>query len=231
MVQFMAFASASQVAAAAEETGAVRIERRRAARSLLDSKFATAGRPVIVALGRLHPFKGIETLVRAMATVRDGILVIVGPSLNVRPLGDTATRLLGLAEALGVRDRVRWVGPVAPTGSLDMLAAADVVAVPSHVESLNKVCIEAAAVGTPFVVTETTGITAWVPDTGVGILVPPADPVALGEALISVINGRWLPNPTRLSAFVRPFSPRAVAEEVVEIYEKVRHDWGNGLRG
>ena len=217
----------SDVSAAAEESVSVRAERRRAARRALDADVAT-GRPTIVALGRLHPFKGIETLVRAMVTVENGVLVIVGPSLRVGPLGDTATRLLGLADEIGVRDRVRWVGPVTPTRSLDILAAADVVAVPSHVESLNKVCVEAAAVGTPFVVTETTGISAWVPDEGVGIVVPPGDPKGLGRALTSVLEGRWSPDPARLAAFVRPFGPKTVAVEVVDIYETVRAHWGAG---
>ena len=38
-------------------------------------------------------FKGIETLVRAMPSITDGVLLIAGPSLNVTPLGDTATHL------------------------------------------------------------------------------------------------------------------------------------------
>ena len=133
--------------------------------------------------------------------------MIAGPSLDVAPHGDMATHLLELAGTVGVRDRVRWVGPVPPDRSLDMLAAADVVAVPSLLESLNKVCIEAAAVGTPFVITKTTGISAWVPDTGVGIVVPPDDPDALATALSAVLCGQWHSDHGRLATFVTPFTP------------------------
>ena len=218
----------AEASAAAAESTTTRAERRRVARRALDSEYGTGGRPTVIALGRLHPFKGIETLVKAMSVIGNGMLLIAGPSLRVGPLGDTATRLLALAREIGVGDRVRWVGPVPPARALDVLAAADVVAVPSHLESLNKVCVEAAGVGTPFVVTTTTGISAWVPDDGVGIVVPPDDPRALGEALTTVIDGRWSPDPSRLAAFVRPFSPSAVASGVVAIYQSVLAEWPSG---
>ena len=218
----------AEASAAAAESTTTRAERRRVARRALDSEYRTGGRPTVIALGRLHPFKGIETLVKAMSVIGNAMLLIAGPSLRVGPLGDTATRLLALAREIGVGDRVRWVGPVPPARALDVLAAADVVAVPSHLESLNKVCVEAAGVGTPFVVTTTTGISAWVPDDGVGIVVPPDDPRALGEALTTVIDGRWSPDPSRLAAFVRPFSPSAVASGVAAIYQSVLAEWPSG---
>ena len=53
----------------------------------------TRGRPLIMAYGRLHPFKGLDLLVRAMAAVPDAVLAVVGPSLHLRPLGDTVAEL------------------------------------------------------------------------------------------------------------------------------------------
>ena len=152
----------SNAVAASKETDALHFRRRAEARAFVDDRCGTAGRPIVLALGRLHRFKGLDVLVRAMVSVPDAVLVIVGPSLRVRPDGDVATGLLELAREVGVSDRVQWVGATPPEQSSDWLAGADVVAVPSHLESLNKVCVEAAAVGTPFVVTETTGIAAWV---------------------------------------------------------------------
>lgn len=210
-----------ETAAAAEEPGPVRAERRLRARRALDASFGTAGRPLVVSLGRLHPFKSIETLIRAMPSVADAHLLIVGPSLSVPPRGDTATHLLAVAKEVGVSNRVQWVGPVPPQRSLDVLAGADVLAVPSRLESLNKVCVEAAAVGTPFVVTQTTGIAAWVPESGAGIVVPPDDPGRLAEALTTIVAGRWRPDPNGSAALVRRFSPSTVAAEVVDIYESV----------
>ena len=212
----------SEAAAASKETEALHLRRRAAARAFVDDRCGTAGRPIVLALGRLHRFKGLDVLVRAMVSVPDAVLVIVGPSLRVRPDGDVATGLLELAREVGVSDRVQWVGATPPEQSSDWLAGADVVAVPSHLESLNKVCVEAAAVGTPFVVTETTGIAAWVqPDSGVGIVVPPGAPAALAAALSDIVGSLWKPDRKRLSAFVDPFRPEAVANQLVDLYRDV----------
>lgn len=208
----------------AEEPASERRERRLRARHALDAEFGTAGRKLVVALGRVHPFKGIETLVRVMSAVTDATLLIVGPSLNVPPRGDTASHLLAVAREVGVGDRVQWAGAVPPERALDILAGADVVAVPSRLESLNKVCIEAAAVGTPFVVTHTTGISAWVPDDGVGIVIPPNDAGVLGQALSRVVTGQWQFDAERGAAFVRQFAPRTVAAQMVGVYETVLED-------
>ena len=213
---------ASDAVAASTETEALHNRRRVEARAFVDDRCGTAGRPIVLALGRLHPFKGLDVLVRAMASVPDAALVVVGPSLNVRPDGDVATRLLELARELGVSDRVQWVGPTPPEQALEWLAGADAVAVPSHLESLNKVCVEAAAVGTPFVVTETTGISAWVQaNSGVGIVVPPGEPAALAVALTDILGGVWKADRNRLASFVDPFRPEIVANQLVDLYRDV----------
>jgi glycosyltransferase involved in cell wall biosynthesis len=72
---------------------------------------------------------------------------------------------------------VTFLGKVPPAEALDLLAGADVLAVPSHLESMNRVCVEAAAVGTPFVVTQTTGVAGWLPGRGWGRSCPLAIPV------------------------------------------------------
>ena len=154
------------------------------------------------------------------AEVGDGASTVVGPSLVVKRGGDTATALLRLAAQVGVADRVVWVGPVPPERALDFLAAADALVVPSHLESLNKVCVEAAAVGTPFVVTETTGVSAWVPDDGIGLVVPPNDPTAIARAVTRVLEGSDGTDEHVRRAFVQRFSPGHVAEQMAEIYQE-----------
>lgn len=206
---------------AAGEAVDERSHRRKQARAAVDSRFNTLGDPLIMAMGRLHPFKGLDVLVAAMKEIPDAKLLIVGPSLSVATFGDYARYLKGRAEALGVSDRVLFAGPVAPPGNLEMLAAADVVAIPSHLESHNKVAIEAAAVGTPFVVTDTTGISASVPKTGVGIVVPAGDPGAIAWGLSEILSGRWTPEPKAAADFVRRYAPQQIASELVQLYESV----------
>lgn len=211
----------TQAMTAANDSPARRADRRQAARRGIDAEYGTAGQPLIMSLGRLHPFKGLDLLVRAMRLIPTGRLLIVGPSLTLKRDGDTATGLLRLAQRVGVADRVVWVGPVTPDRSLDFLAAADALVVPSYLESLNKVCVEAAAVGTPFVVTETTGVSAWVRDGGIGLVIPPRDPSAIAKGVTRLLEGSHGQNEQTRQAFVHRFSPMEVAAQMSDIYHEV----------
>jgi glycosyltransferase involved in cell wall biosynthesis len=204
-----------------EEPAETRRSRRSRARQTLLARSGIPDAPLVVALGRLHPFKGMDVLVEALRGVPSAHLLIAGPSLEVRPFGDAAKHLADIARARGLEERVHLLGSIPPGEALAILAAADVVAVPSYQESLNRVCIEAAAVGTPFVVTETTGIAAYVPDRGVGLIVPPRSPPALAEALSQVIDGRWSPDAAQASAFVRRFAPERIGEDMLGLYQSV----------
>lgn len=202
----------------ADEPAEARAERRRAARQALAGRHPIGDRPVVLALGRLHPFKAIDVLIEALPSVPRAHLLIAGPSLRVRPFGDLASSLAALAGRLGVGERVSFLGKVPPAAALDLLAGADVLAVPSHLESMNRVCVEAAAVGTPFVVTERTGVAGWLPGSGVGVVVPSGDPRALGSALGDVIAGGFVHDAEQTRGFVHRFAPERVAADLVELY-------------
>ncbi len=206
---------------------------RAAARARVDEDFGTAGRPLVLSFGRLHPFKGIDYLVDAAAAIGDAtVLLSDGPmirtvaSLSVRPFGDIATLLRRRADEKGVADKVNVAGGVHPSRALEILAAADAVVVPSPLESLNKVCMEAAAVGTPFVVTETTGISAWVPSEGVGIVVPPRNSACLAWAIEEIIGGHFAYDAEAAAGFALRFSPDRIAGEVMDFYEEIAESRG-----
>jgi glycosyltransferase involved in cell wall biosynthesis len=210
----------SAIVAASTEGPGVRDGRRRSARGSVDATLGTTGRPIVLSLGRLHPFKSVDRLIGALRLLPEAVLIIAGPSLSPKASGDEATRLSELVNRYALGDRVRMLGAVPPDRAMELLAAADVAAVPSRLESLNKVCVEAAAVGTPFVVTETTGISAWARDAGVGFVVPPDDEPALAEALALAVRQGPL-TPAESAAFVAPFSPDRVAAEVTAFYESL----------
>lgn len=216
--------------AAAEESKDARALRRRTARATLDAKLGTSGQRLIVSLARLHPFKGLDVLIEALAQIPDATLLIAGPSLQIRGYGNYADYLSDLAISVGARERVHFLGSLPPKRALELLAAADVAAVPSHLEAHNKVCVEAAAVGTPFVVTETTGVSAYVPADGVGIVVPPRNSTALSWALTEILQGHWQPDRTAAAGWAQGFGPRRIGAQLCDFYEELGDPKSDGRR-
>ena len=130
--------------------------------------------PLALALGRLHPNKGFDTLLAALAEV---------PDLHLWLAGEGALRgaLERQAHALGIARRVRFLGWREDGPAL--LAAADFLVCPSRHEPLGNVVIEAWAAGRPVVATASEGPRALIVDDETGLLVPVDDGAALGVAL------------------------------------------------
>jgi rhamnosyl/mannosyltransferase len=94
-----------------------------ALRQLAVLKEQAAGRFAVFALGRHVYYKGFDVLIKAMRTV-DGLLWIGGD-------GPLRASLEQLAQAEGVADRVRFVGPIAEDQLPAFYAACDVFCLPS----------------------------------------------------------------------------------------------------
>jgi glycosyltransferase involved in cell wall biosynthesis len=103
-----------------------------------------AGKLRLAWAGRIAEGKGLNTVVRAMAADPAATeLVVLGD-------GPARDRLVDLAAALHVSDRVTWHGYVSDRRRyLDRLAGADVFAFPSPAEGFPKVILDAMAVGLP----------------------------------------------------------------------------------
>ena len=165
---------------------------RRSAREAAARRFGFESRRVIVAVGRLIPIKGFDDLLRAVPAVaarfEDVTVVHAGPNRRDEALGDYQTHLESLARQLGIGARVTFAGPLPNAAVRDLLAAADVVAVPSLEEGGNRIVMESAAVGSPFVATRTSGDWDWSRDGRCGLSVEPAAPAELAEALARILG-------------------------------------------
>jgi glycosyltransferase involved in cell wall biosynthesis len=134
--------------------------------------------PVIVAVSRLHRQKGLVYLIRAAALVQalqpEVQFVVVGGGPLREALEKEARRWdLGAAfRVLGERPDAR-----------EILAAGDIFVLPSLWEGLPYVLVEAADLGKPIVATAIDGVTEVIQDGRTGLLVRPADPESLAEAL------------------------------------------------
>ena len=161
---------------AAPETMAPSQEQVAAARQELGG----AGRPVVLAAGRLAAQKGFGTLLDAATRWqrRDPVpwLVIAGDG----PLGPALR-----AQATAAGTEVRFLGP--RTDVPVLLAAADVVVVPSSWEGQPLIVQEALRAGRPLVASRAGGIADLTGMDG-ALLVPPGDPGALAAAVTGLLD-------------------------------------------
>jgi len=117
---------------------------------LADEPPPRTGRRTLLYLSRIHPIKGIDTLLRAWnqveSEVPDWDLAIVGP-------GDSSyvASLHGLAGELGLR-RVRFEGPKFGRAKQDTFRQAELFVLPSHSENFGMAVAEALAHGVPAIV-------------------------------------------------------------------------------
>ena len=145
-------------------------------------------------VGRLQAHKGPDIAIRTIAeavardplTTRDLQLAIVGGPSGT-DLGEVA-RLMDLATALGVADRVMLFPPQPQERLADFYAAADVVLVPSRSESFGLVALEAQACGTPVVAARVGGLPFVVEHGRTGFLVEGHDPGEHAARLLQLLG-------------------------------------------
>ena len=126
--------------------------------------------PFILFLGRIHPMKGVDLLIRAFAEARlpeKWRLVIAGPAEVPEYLEELKTSVRQSC----LEDRVDFIGSVYEAERWKWYKRAWVVAMPSHSEVVGMVNIEAAACNTPTITTFETGLWDW--EEGGGFLIHP----------------------------------------------------------
>jgi len=143
---------------------------------------AHPGRKIVLFVGRLVYYKGVDVLVRAMASV-DADLVLMGR-------GPLEKEIAELAAANGVAARLTSLPPQDEDELSAWYRAADVFCLPSvaRSEAFGLVQIEAHAAGTPVVSTDLpTGVPFANLDGVTGLIVPPGDAAALAAALTRLL--------------------------------------------
>jgi len=157
---------------------------------------------VVLFLGRLSSKKSPDLLLRAFAGLRPGIddqkpwLVFAGPDGE-----GMRGRLEAMARGRGLHGRVRFTGPVFGDEKWAAYRDADVFVLPSRDENFGNTALEAAAAGTPVILTEQCGIAPLLRN---GAIVVPHEEEALRTALDGVLGdsnaGRRLAAAGRLAA-------------------------------
>lgn len=171
------------------------------------------GMRLVLAVGRLVEQKNHALAIRAIAEVPGATLAIAGQ-------GELRDELERLAEATGVRDRVRLLGLRPDARAL--MGAADVVVMPSRSEGLPLAALEALASGTPLVATDVRGLRELLTNEQNALLVP-EDPHALAAALRRVLDDPALG--ARLAAAGKDVEGAGSDDRLIarflELYEKL----------
>lgn len=182
--------------------------------------------PVILSLGRLVKKKGLNVLMQALppvlAQVPNARCIIAGSGPELGPLRR-------LAEALGLSERVDFVGGIAWDQTAVWFAACDVFVAPSihdengNVDGLPTTVLEAMAAGRPVVASHVAGMELVVKDGETGILTPEYDAPALARALGLLLTQPELKS--RLGAAARravetTFNWDAVAAHFEQLYQR-----------
>lgn len=174
--------------------------------------------PVALWAGRLVRWKGTIDAVRAMALARTPFHLLIAGS------GPEESRLRDAARALGVADRLHFLGALPHEELPASIAASDVVLGTSFAnETFGMLLAEASACARPVIATDFGGFPEVVRDGETGVLVPPRDPARLAAALDALFD-----DPARAArmgeagrAFVADrFAWPVVTERVIAAYEE-----------
>lgn len=173
------------------------------------------GVPLLLALGRLHPVKGFDLLLDAVARLPGVWLWLAGD-------GPQMARLVRQARELDILDRVRFLGWRGDTGAL--MAAADVFVSSAHHEPLGNTIIEAWAHHLPVVATDAEGPNELIRPGIDGMLVPRGNPDALAHMLRSVLAQDYVRTALAQAgyeSYLERFSERKVVEAYRAFFAKV----------
>jgi glycosyltransferase involved in cell wall biosynthesis len=140
---------------------------------------------VIGSIGRLHPSKGYETLLRSMPCVKQSF---PGARLTIVGTGREKDNLERLSAQLGVSSEVDFIGAKKPSEIPRLLKTLDLFVLASNWEGFGLAAVEAMASGLPVVATDVGGLPEIVEDRRTGFLVPPGEPRMLAEKVVHLLQ-------------------------------------------
>lgn len=166
----------------------------------------------IVFSGRLHPEKGPDVLLDALALLPDAppaLLLGEGP---LRPQLERRLRATGLGARVQLRG---W--QARPSGTI---AGAGVLVVPSRDESWSQTAVLGMALGVPVIGTDVDGLPGTLAD-GRGIVVPADDAAALARAIGDVLAGRLVTDLAGAHRYAQRFATDRVSAEYATAYREL----------
>lgn len=203
------------------ETARARREETRAALGVQPHEILIGG------VGRLEPIKGFPYFVEGaklvVETAPETRFALAGSGMQEQELRRAAAPLGDRFQLLGLREDVP-----------DLMAAFDVLVVPSLNEGMGRVLLEAGAAGTPAVATKVGGIPDVVDDGETGLLVPSKNAAALAEAVLELVHAperRRLMGDTARAKVVPQYSLEEMVRRIEDLYEELLDAKARNRRG
>lgn len=178
------------------------------------------GYPIISFVGKLRYYKGLQFLVSAMRGLPFVQLLIVGD-------GPEKEKLKRLVAEFELEKQIHFLGELPDEEMITVLQASQLFVLPSHLpsEAFGLVQIEAMAAGVPVVSCDVgTGVSFINKHKKTGLIVPPADDIALGEAISEILDNPQLRNRMAEEAFRRAhskFTREAMSKRLLKVYDRV----------
>lgn len=186
-------------------------------------KFSIKGKPIILYLGRLHPMKGPQFIVKAAPQILkkypEAAFVLVGSEQN-----SYKKALIELSQQLGVKENLLFTGPIYDFKTkMQAYAAADVFVMPSGYEGTSQAIFEAMAQAKPIVATNRGGIPFQVEHEKEALLFEYGDENALASAVLTLLENRQLASLLGRNAKgkVKKFTYSVLVDQLEDIYEEM----------
>jgi len=187
---------------------------------------------MILFVGRIEPLKGVDTLIKAIALMRDNChmqrcnyhVAVIGGEPGGRPeeAGPEMVRLKTLCTQLGLEETVVFLGKRDQTTLPYYYSAAEILVMPSFYESFGMVALESMACGTPVVASHTGGLAYLVQDGVNGFTVAGGDVKALARRLTQLIADPELRRRIggQAAEYAQSYAWENIARRIKTLYEE-----------
>jgi glycosyltransferase involved in cell wall biosynthesis len=175
--------------------------------------------PIVTFIGRLEQWKGANSFIKIARKVRQEV-----PKAIFQMAGDGPLRDKLLADSRDLNGNIRFLGAIDHARIPELLRHSSVLLLPSFIEGLPTVCLEALATGIPVVASDTGGMSEIIREGETGYLCPSGDLDRFAERVIRLLRDPELR--TRFGQNGRAlvedqYSWTRVAEMTERLYERL----------
>lgn len=176
---------------------------------------------LIGTVGRLHPQKGYDTLLKSMPQVIEKF-----PHVKLMIIGNGFQKeyLERFCSNLGISEQVTFLGRKTPAEVIGFLRNIDLFVLASNWEGFGIVVLEAMAEAKPVIATNVEGLPEVVEDGQTGFLVSPVQPIELANRIIELLNDRGLSKRMGIKGRERVeamFSLNSMISKLEGLYQKL----------